>query len=359
MIWNFPKFHFTLEKVAHDLAYKNLLTDTDIDELAQVGYEARPGTMFGIEGLQFLALRPVDKAQKDASRNLDEADENQLPIFSSSSQCQNKPILAFRGTEVSTKEAYKDLVADLHAQQVGENQFAKNRKLIETTLKNLGEKAVVTGHSLGGALAQITASEYPSEVCEVITFQSPGISKRAIQKLEGKKIASTHYQVDGDLVHRAGESLTNGDVVRIELKKASSDPLNAHRAFPLREIQNGRQSAPQFGSLVQFPRHPSTISPLPGIRYPGSIYSQPMMRREPDTEAVLDVNRIPAADIKQSEAIEFARKSPSIALEAAKTAIDPLAHPAEPAGYLNKIIADWFRESYNDEAKRRAVLSSA
>jgi pimeloyl-ACP methyl ester carboxylesterase len=80
----------------------------------------------------------------------------------------------------------------------------------------------VTGHSLGGALAQMTAARFPDMVGNVITFQSPGIPRRMAQRVDdfnrqaadrGEQnvpVVSHHYGVDGDLVELAGEAFTSG-----------------------------------------------------------------------------------------------------------------------------------------------------
>ena len=83
-----------------------------------------------------------------------------------------------------------------------------------------GGPVVVTGHSLGGALAQLAAAYFPSSVKRIVTFQSPAVDAAAAdrvkqyndQKPDGEKITSTHFRAEGDIVHTAGEKLTSGDV---------------------------------------------------------------------------------------------------------------------------------------------------
>jgi hypothetical protein len=95
----------------------------------------------------------------------------------------------------------------------------------------------VTGHSLGGALAQLTAAMYPGLVGEVVTFQSPGIPSSIVASLKTHndkansrdEIASTHYQVEGDLIDEIGRAHTPGIVVHADVEEDGF--VDAHTHF--------------------------------------------------------------------------------------------------------------------------------
>ena len=93
-------------------------------------------------------------------------------------------------------------------------------------LQAYGKEPAVTGHSLGGALAQMAAARFPDLVAKVVTFQSPGIPREMAQRVDqanaesksqgkGETVHSHHYQVNGDLVGKSGEALTSGEVSQI------------------------------------------------------------------------------------------------------------------------------------------------
>jgi pimeloyl-ACP methyl ester carboxylesterase len=94
-------------------------------------------------------------------------------------------------------------------------------------LQHYAKEPAVTGHSLGGALAQMAAARFPDLVAKVVTFQSPGISKGMAEQVKaandkseaagkGETVVSHHYQVNGDLVGKTGEALTEGQVSDIQ-----------------------------------------------------------------------------------------------------------------------------------------------
>src|SRR6185312_7066038 len=127
---------------------------------------------------------------------------------------RRRPVLAFRGTDDA-----KDVADDLDPAGVGAAQMAANEGTIGKTLVGLeayGMAPAVTGHSLGGALAQMAAARFPDLVAKVVTFQSPGIPQKMANRVKGHQIYSHHYQVKGDVVGTAGQALTPGQVSEIE-----------------------------------------------------------------------------------------------------------------------------------------------
>lgn len=218
------EFEVFLEQVAHEIAYHDSLTEPDKEYLRREGYEAHlAAILYGKHGLQFLALRPIGKIQGKDS------------------------ILAFRGTDIpdfekgniKPKETMADSKTDLNLIQIGWRQFTENQTLIEKVLHGLEDKVIMTGHSLGGSLAQMAACTYPDKTKRIVTFQSPGINEREVRKLSDynsraraeDRIDSTHYRVKGDVVPSFGEAMTSGNIHEFDLGLSSF--VDSHRAFPL------------------------------------------------------------------------------------------------------------------------------
>lgn len=146
------------------------------------------------------------------------------------------PVLAFRGTKDS-----KGATDDTNREGVGAYQIAAHDADIKALLAEAGGKVVATGHSLGGALAQLCAARHASAVSRIVTFQAPAIDAADAAKVDehneahpDEAIASTHYRAQGDLVHMAGEQLTPGDVYTFE-SAGIANPLD-HTIEPLARL---------------------------------------------------------------------------------------------------------------------------
>lgn len=153
------------------------------------------------------------------------------------------PVLAFRGTQ--EKRGMQD---DTNREGIGTYQFESNVGRISQMFGAAGGKCVVAGHSLGGALAQLAAARFPSSVSRVVTFQAPAVNEQAAEKVKQHnaesapedQIHSTHYRMHGDLVHKAGAKLTEGDVYTFE-SKGVGNPMD-HLNFPLARLAAARGS---------------------------------------------------------------------------------------------------------------------
>lgn len=142
-----------------------------------------------------------------------------------------KPVVAFRGTEGSSLDA-RDILTDLDVRGVGYGQFESNRQLLsQIAAKYPG--ATVTGHSLGGALAQRYAAEF-NNVGEVISFNAPGIDKATQSKFKKGHSKVTHYVSNGDPVSLGGEAFLDGQVKIISYKSGKipivGNTLDKHMA---------------------------------------------------------------------------------------------------------------------------------
>jgi len=154
------------------------------------------------------------------------------------------PIVAFRGTVPSKVQT---IIADLDPSGIGMYQFNPNRALIDGQMLAAAThgQVISSGHSLGGALAQIAAATFPDRVGRIVTFQAPGVPRETAHALEtynaehpDAAIESTHHRVKGDLVPLGGQALTPGTIVNHEMtggSRLSRNPLAKHVSLPLAE----------------------------------------------------------------------------------------------------------------------------
>jgi pimeloyl-ACP methyl ester carboxylesterase len=153
-------------------------------------------------------------------------------------------VLAFRGTAGT-----RGMRDDMSKSSIGSYQFASNEGRIADILTLAGGRPVVTGHSLGGALAQLTATHFPSQVSRVVTFQAPAIAKAETDRLAAynrkakaeDKVTSTHHRASGDLLHLVGEQLTEGDVFTYMSKGIGN--ATDHAKFPVARLAAARGDA--------------------------------------------------------------------------------------------------------------------
>ena len=141
------------------------------------------------------------------------------------------PVLVSQGTVDE-----KDSIDDANPKGVGFNGFSANKDMVKAWIVGIisdktknpaGIEVDLTGQSLGGALAQWFASEYPDLIREAVTFQSPGISKAASDTFiskGGKSSQITHYIVNGDLVSLGGEAFLPGTLRVGDYQTPAIDP---------------------------------------------------------------------------------------------------------------------------------------
>ena len=218
-----------LEQLAHRGAYGSL----DPKKLAAWGYREAGAAQDPESGFRAVLYVPTEEALAGKNPEAKAIHGGKPPA-----------VLAFRGT--SEKRGMQD---DTNRNGVGAYQFASNEARVKEMMGLAGGKVIVTGHSLGGALAQLAATHFPSGVARVCTFQSSGIPKEESDKLakhnaEAKgedKVGSTHHRAEGDLVHMAGMSLTDGDVYTH--KSVGVGNAMDHMSFPLARLSAARGDA--------------------------------------------------------------------------------------------------------------------
>jgi pimeloyl-ACP methyl ester carboxylesterase len=216
-----------MEQLAHAGAYGKL----DPDKLEQMGYREAGAVDDPESGFRAVLYVPNDAPKDSPEGQIARAIHGGEP----------KPVLSFRGT--SEKRAVAD---DANREGVGTYQFSSNMAKVQGLLDEAGGKCIVTGHSLGGALAQMAAATFPEGVSRIVTFQSPGVDKETADKLKKyndevppeDRITSTHHRAEGDLVPMSGLALTEGDVFTYE-SVGIGNPLD-HSSFPLARLAAAR-----------------------------------------------------------------------------------------------------------------------
>jgi pimeloyl-ACP methyl ester carboxylesterase len=216
-----------MEQLAHAGAYGAL----DPSKLGAWGYHEAGAVEDPESGFRAVLYMPTNAAPDSADGMTARAIHGGAP----------KPVLAFRGT--ANKRGVSD---DTNREGIGSYQFASNQAKIQALMKAAGGKCTVVGHSLGGALAQQAAAAFPGGVSSIVTFQSPGVNKETAEKLRKHneeaapedRISSTHHRASGDLVHLAGEALTDGDVFTYE--SVGIGNAMDHTKFPLARLAAAR-----------------------------------------------------------------------------------------------------------------------
>ncbi len=224
-ICKIPTHDILLEEMAHNYAYGGWRY-ADPEVLASWGYAELdeiddPDTGFYCIGFLALPGGPPEGPAKEALKG-----------------STLRSVLAFRGTEPAD---LGDVGDDLNEEGVGSYQYTANEGKIAALLAALGGKVDVTGHSLGGALAQLAASRNASSIGRVVTFQAPGINEDDAEKLDEAGVDSTHYRSKGDWVPAGGETLTTGKITTIDM--AGLDTADGHLDSPLAHANAAKRDA--------------------------------------------------------------------------------------------------------------------
>ncbi len=239
--------------------------------LSAFGYTATPA-IHGAWGLQMMIFAPISGKAK-----------------------YKQTILAFRGTEAvkfpvagaanaassnANPSAYRtdneselDSATDFTLSSIAYTQFDTNHGLIADTVKKAtrGGNTVVSGHSLGGALAQITAARFPV-FQQILTFQAPHVKAEDVDRLEAqKKLRSRNYRMNWDVVPRGGpQPRMAGEIVVFEDQNTTlNTPFASHHTPMLSELleqtrAEGGKLNPQQAALVDAGKQPPNELSNPG-----------------------------------------------------------------------------------------------
>lgn len=197
-----PSQDIIYEQLAHNLAYGH----GDLSQLREWGYDA-PEVAIPYEpltGMYAVAVTPrkdLDDDEREAIRQMHGKDLH--------------PVIAFRGSEDAI-----DWADDLSPEYVGVFQFTVHKQDIGAALSKFGADGTpdTTGHSLGGALAQLAATV--GAVHRVVTFQAPGIAASMVEQVP-KEVKATHHRAANDFVAWAGVSHLAGDTYGHQTTKDS------------------------------------------------------------------------------------------------------------------------------------------
>jgi len=129
----------------------------------------------------------------------------------------NNIYIVFRGTDNMSSDNSSDTQDYALGNAVGQNQYRHFQDLLAGWTDEYSRQArsndpparlIITGHSLGGALAQRLVADHPKEIDEMVIFQAPGVEEEVTGKFnavdEKKQPRTTLYVAEYDLVSHAG-----------------------------------------------------------------------------------------------------------------------------------------------------------
>ena len=125
-----------------------------------------------------------------------------------------EPFAAHQSTLTNPTGALDDIATDL-GRDVGSTQYNANQDRIRALMAGGVGPMTVTGHSLGGALAQhAAAGNSDLNIANVVGFQAPGIGSAAADRFDQANadghMAVRFHEHSNDVVHRAGEQKLGG-----------------------------------------------------------------------------------------------------------------------------------------------------
>ncbi|MCJ2011862.1 lipase family protein [Methylobacterium sp. J-076] len=126
-------------------------------------------------------------------------------------------VIAFRGTRLSDANDDRDDIG------IGSGKFPVNKlgdafdffsKAKDYIQKNGGKKIIITGHSLGGGLAQVVSARITTFPVVGVTFNAPGMANLAgVVKFEKSNSPNVfNYRSENDPVSRVGKHIGRAPV---------------------------------------------------------------------------------------------------------------------------------------------------
>lgn len=161
-------------------------------------------------------------------------------------------VVGFRGTEpIATHQStltnptglLDDVATDM-ARDIGSTQYEPNQERIRALIAGGTGPITLTGHSLGGALAQHAAADSTDlGVANVVGFQAPGIDRASAEAFDAAnadgRIGVRFHEHNNDVVHRAGEQKLGGTHFSYT---DTNDPnfVSAHTGYFMYDGVNGQ-----------------------------------------------------------------------------------------------------------------------
>jgi hypothetical protein len=223
---NFPVYYFLTKNINMVLTSTNPLHPV---------YELLAKGIYGYFGGDAAAKLLVTAQLSNLGYSIDKVFDDPTASFQAlgliSKDGTRPPVLVSCGTLDN-----QDAIDDANPLGVGFNEFTANKDKVKAWVTGIitdrtknpaGIKVDLTGQSLGGALTQWFASEFPDLLHEAVTFQSPGITKAASKNFickGGKPSQITHYIVNGDLISLGGEAFLPGTLRVGDYQTPAIDP---------------------------------------------------------------------------------------------------------------------------------------
>ncbi len=190
--------------------------------------------------------------------------ERGLQILVLESSDQQKPVIfCCRGTKL---HRWQNIIDNL-SKSIGSYSFKESKSDIEAALKTMekrGRKVVITGHSLGGAVAQQIVAHFPKYIEAAYTFNAPGVGKRVANLFEQNKAALSvnpkiyHVRHTSDFVFHAGgahlqatEEIKLWHDKKMSLKKSHSLPIDLEERMYSKTSGGVRFSHRVFKGIVE------------------------------------------------------------------------------------------------------------
>ncbi|MDM3863115.1 MAG: Calx-beta domain-containing protein, partial [Aphanizomenon gracile PMC644.10] len=258
-----------LEIFAKDTAYRNWVKGQDVDQIPNL-----KSSPYGDLGYS------VDQVFNDTKSDFQAVGLTSNEVFSLKLTSANNativngdatgtiydlgkaPILATRGTK-----ELQDVFSDANPLGVGFDQYIANQNAVETWLKKVSQlenggvifRPNLTGHSLGGALTQLIASNYTGNLGKVVTFNSPGITSSGAPK--AGITSTTHYITSSDIVSMAGSDYLPGSYVLSSYPSGGPFGVAGTHLLPMLSSQVGYDST----DLAKWQKKPTPLSQIPNL----------------------------------------------------------------------------------------------
>lgn len=203
--------HAPIERLGHGYVYDitaNLTPPETQEQLLNRPPKRHFNHKEGIETLEWdpsqetrAAIRKMNADGFTLVESIDGKNDFQAIVVKDS---KGQTYIAFRGTEGA-----QDLADDVG--RIGIWQYENNKSRLDQLAEDY-PGAIVTGHSLGAALAQRYTADHPERVKEMVLFQAPGVDKATVEKYRAKTsgpfgvppVPGQIYNAEGDYVGEHG-----------------------------------------------------------------------------------------------------------------------------------------------------------